>query len=417
MYAEATGWLQDLVRMDTSNPPGNCLPAVEYLEALAKREGLSTRRYEPDLKAGKVNLLVSMKGRGKGKPLLMLCHLDVVPADPARWKFPAFDPVIREGEIWGRGTLDMKGQGVVELMALIQMKRLGFNPARDVRILFNCDEEIGGTLGAKWMTTHHWKDLDPAYVLDEGSSGSNGIYTADGRIVFGVAVEEKKVLWMKLVAEGESGHGSMPGQTNAVQALANVCAKIPGLQPPPRDTAIVTRMKQVLGTLADNDVTRALTRTTITLTTLKAGVGDPPKVNVIPGRAEATIDCRLLPEDSAAEMKARIEALIAGTGVKLEIVMDPTDVPPAPFDTPLMKAIEGVVDAEAKGALTVPVLLAGGTDARFFRAKGVPAYGFEPMIRTPEEEELIHGDNERIRLEEFHRGLRMYHRLLTAFLK
>ncbi len=403
--------------MDTSNPPGNCLPAVEYLEALAKREGLITKRYESDLKAGKVNLLVKLKGRGRGKPLLMLCHLDVVPAEASRWKFPAFDPVIRDGEIWGRGTLDMKGQGVVELNALIRMKRSGFKPSRDVLLLLNCDEEIGGTLGAKWMVANHWKDLDPAYVLDEGSSGSNGIYTADGRIVFGVAVEEKKVLWMKLVAEGESGHGSMPGKTNAVQALADVCARIPALAPAPRDTAIVTKMKQVLGSLADNDVTRALTRTTITLTTLKAGVGDPPKVNVIPGRAEATIDCRLLPEDSAAEMKAQVSALIVGTGITLEIVNDPTDVPPAPFDTPLMKAIEAVVEAEAPGSLTVPVLLAGGTDARFFRAKGVPSYGFEPMIRTPEEEELIHGDNERIRVEEFHRGLRMYDRLLTSFLK
>ncbi|MCH7477217.1 MAG: M20/M25/M40 family metallo-hydrolase [SAR324 cluster bacterium] len=209
----------------------------------------------------------------------------------------------------------------------------------------------------------------------------------------------------------------MPGPRNAVEKLAKVVVRIPGLRPPPRDTAIVTGMKRRLGKLAANPITNALGRTTLTVTTLSAGVGDPPKVNVIPGTAEATVDCRLLPEDSAEAMIERIRALCDDPDVTLEVLHLPDDVEPMAYDSPLFDAMTASVSKFAPEAVTIPVLLAGGTDARFFRARGVKAYGFEPMVRTVEEEELLHSNNERIRLSEFYRGLKIYHHLLRSFLQ
>ncbi len=414
---EATTMLQEYIKIDTSNPPGDVSKAVDFLEEILRQEGISSRRYVADESRGRINLLARLPGKGHGKPLLMLAHMDVVPVDASRWLLPPFSGVIRDGELWGRGAVDMKGQGVIELMAMLLLKRQGFVPSRDLLLLFNGDEETGGELGAGWMVEHHYADLDPEFVLDEGAAGSRGIYTDDDRVVFGVSVQEKKVLWLKITAVGDSGRGSMPGPRNAVEKLTRVLVRIPELRPPARDTAMVADMKRRLGKFASNPITRAMERTTITVTTLTAGVGRPPKVNVIPGKAEATVDCRLLPEDSVADMIAKIEALLDDPDVTLEVLHRPSPVKPLPHDSPLFQAIISSVAAYVPEAVTVPVLLTGGTDARYFRSRGVKAYGFEPMIRTVEEEKLLHSNNERIRLSEFYRGLRIYHHLLRSFLK
>lgn len=413
---ESAAILAEYVRIDTANPPGDVSRAADYLTGLARKEGISVRRYVSDEKTGRVNMVVRLPGRGAGKPLLMLSHMDVVPVEPARWKLSPFSAAVEDGEMWGRGTLDMKGMGVMQLMTMFLLKRQGAILGRDLLLLFTADEEIGGELGAGWMVKNHWRDLDPEYVLDEGAAGSRGIYTDDGRVVFGVSVAEKKVLWMKIRTQGDSGHGSMPGKRQAVAKLAEIVARVQGLQPEPRDTAIVADMRKRLGRLADNAITRALARTTITVTSLRAGVGDPPKVNVIPGEAEATIDCRLLPEDSVSEMIGRVRDLCGDPDVSLEIVMRPEESAPQAHESPLFSAIVAAVTEHVPGAVTVPVLLAGGTDARYFRARGVKAYGFEPMLRSVEEEELIHGDNERIRLAELDRGTRIYYGMVREFL-
>jgi acetylornithine deacetylase/succinyl-diaminopimelate desuccinylase-like protein len=311
----------------------------------------------------------------------------------------------------------MKGMGLIELFAMILLKRQGLVPARDLLLLFNCDEESGGDMGAKWMVEYHYADLDPEYVLDEGSAGSKGIYTDDGRTIFGVSVAEKQVLWLKMTAKGDSGHGSMPGKRNAVEKLAWAIGRLPKPSAPWRDSPIIAEMKRRLGKLASNSITDAMQHTTVTATTLAAGVGSPPMVNVIPGTAAATVDCRLLPEESADALLKRIESRTADPDVSIEILHSPEPRRRQPYDVPLYWAITESVKAFVPEAVTVPVLLPGGTDARFFRAQGAFGYGFEPMVRTREEEELIHGDNERIRLSEFHRGIRIYHHLLSSFLK
>jgi acetylornithine deacetylase/succinyl-diaminopimelate desuccinylase-like protein len=415
---EATGMLEQFVKIDTSNPPGDVTAAVSFLERILKREGIYSLRYVADEPGGRVNLLARLPGSGTGvKPLLVLAHLDVVPADPSRWILPPFGAKVKDGELWGRGSLDMKGQGIIALTTMILLKRSGYQPERDLVLLFDSDEENGGEMGAKWMVKHHFADLDPEYVLDEGSAGSKGVYTDDGRTVFGVSVDEKKVLWLKVIATGDSGHGSMPGERNAVASLTKAMARLAKLNFPRRDTAVVAEMRKRLGRLADNPVTRALERTTVTITTLKAGVGDPPLVNVIPGTAEATVDCRLLPGDVPRLVLEDIRRCLDDPGLKIEVLHASAFFPPQRADSPLFREIEATVAAEVPGALTVPVLLPGATDSRYFRERGVPAYGFEPMVRSVAEGELIHGDNERIRLSEFNRGLRIYYRLLAGFLK
>ena len=415
---EAAGMLEQMVRTSTCNPPGDVTQAVACLERILKREGIFSLRYVANEPSGLINLLARFPGTTVGmKPLLILAHMDTVQAVPSRWKFPPFDAGIREGEMWGRGTLDMKGQLVIALETVLNMKRGGYRPERDVLMLFDCDEETGGESGAAWMVRHHYADLNPEFVLDEGAPGSNGLYTGDGRTVFGVAVDEKKVLWLRVTATGDPGHGSMPGKRNAPAKLAIAMAKIAKLSFPSRDTAVVAEMRRRLGKLADNSVVRALERTTVTVTSLSAGVGSPPSVNAIPGTASATIDCRLLPGDAPKSVLDRIRECLDDPDLKLEVIQAPVVFPPQSPQSPLFDAIEGAVTAEVPGAVTVPVLIAGGTDSRFFRENGAQAYGFEPMVRSAAEQELIHGDNERIRMAEFYRGLRIYNRLLRDFLK
>ena len=417
---EALGVFQALLRLDTSNPPGRVTPAVDLLDGLLRREGIATRRYVTDGPRGVESLLARLPGRSAGKPLLLLAHLDVVPVEPARWLVPPFAGLVQGGEVWGRGAIDMKDLAVMELFAMISLKREGIVPARDLLLLFDGDEEVGGALGAKWMTEHAWSDLDPAYVLDEGGAGTTSVYTGDGRIVFGLAVEEKKVLWLKLTAAGEGGHGSRPTSRNPARTLSRALGRIAALEPQDRSTPVVAEMERRLGRLADNPVTRALRHATITITSLRAGVGDPPKTNVIPDHAEATIDCRLLPGDSVEETIALVRACLGGDpDLTLEVTQRPQspEPPPARWDTPLYRALESAITAAIPGSVTVPVVMTGGTDARFFRARGVPAYGFDPTVRTPERQALFHSHNERLAVAEFNRGLKLYHDALASFLR
>ncbi len=414
---EALELFAGFVRIDTTNPPADVRKAADYLEKVLLREGIKTERFHPPGADGKVNLLARLPGRQDGRALLMLAHMDVVPADPARWTHPPFGADLIGGELWGRGTLDMKGQGILEMMSMILLKREGIVPARDLCLLFSCDEETGGEQGAGWMAASYFAKTPPEYVLDEGASGSRGIYTDDGRLVFAVAVDEKKVLWMKLVARGDSGHGSMPDRRVSAEKLARAIVRIKELEPKPRRTAVVRDMKKRLGRLADNPVTRALSRTTLTVTALRAGVGDPPSVNIVPGEAYAMIDCRLLPEDSASAMISRIKGALKDPDIELEVIHRPSDSSPQDYDSPLYRVIERTVSRHFPEAITVPALLAGGTDARHFRALGAKAYGFEPFVRTAAQESLIHGDDERVVVRDFNRALRLYYDTLREFLE
>ena len=295
------------------------LKAADFLTRILEREGIPVKRY--DSGPGRSIVLARLKGTGPAKPLLLLNHMDVVPTDPARWQHDPFAAEIVDGKMWGRGTIDMKGLGVVQLMAFLSLKRQNVPLARDVILMAVPDEETGGTLGARWMRTEHYADIDPEYILDEGGFGSRDLF-APGKLVFGISVAEKKILWLKLTAEGVAGHGSQPHDQNPNDRLVRALSRLLNDPLPSTSFTVLDTMKSRVGTFSVNKFNNAIQHSTISLTSLRSGVGDPPKVNVIPSIAEATIDCRVLPGTSKDQWMTEIRRRLADPAIKVEITYE-----------------------------------------------------------------------------------------------
>jgi len=413
---QATGTLQEYLRIDTTNPPGDVTQAAAFFIEILRREGINHEVFISDQAIGKLNLLAKLKGSGQARPILLLNHMDVVPVERDQWDVEPFGGELRDGFIWGRGALDMKGMGLAGLMALIRLKQEGVQLSRDVLWLAVCDEETGGGLGAKWLTRNYYDQLNPEFVLDEGGGISQGLLTGDGRIVIAPSVNEKQVVWLTVTARGRGGHGSMPHSENAVeilqQALGRLMAARAELEQAAGDT-VVEEMRQALGELADTPYANAISKNTITLTSFQAGVGDPPKVNVIPSEATATLDCRLLPGVPVPAFLERLKAALGDERVAVQVTYQPAEpATGSPSDTAFFYALTQTAREFYPDAVVVPQLLPGATDARFFRAKGAIAYGFQPVLLGAEDWAMIHGHNERIAVEQFHRMIRIFYEIL-----
>ena len=211
---EITRLLQEYVRIDTSNPPGDTRKAADFLASVFAREGIPATRYESE--PGKAIIYARLKATTTppaGKAIVLLHHMDVVPADRSQWKLDPFAATIQGDELWGRGAMDMKGMGVAQLVAFLRLKREAVPLNRDVILLAEPDEEVGGAMGARWMIANHYAELDPEFVIDEGGFGSRDVFAA-GKLVYGISVAEKKIVWLKVRAEGIAGHGSQPHDQN-----------------------------------------------------------------------------------------------------------------------------------------------------------------------------------------------------------
>jgi acetylornithine deacetylase/succinyl-diaminopimelate desuccinylase-like protein len=390
---EALETLQGYVRIDTSNPPGDVTKAADFLAGILKHEGIEVKRYESG--PGRSILLARLKGNGTGgKAILLESHMDVVPTDPTRWAKDPFGAEIADGRMWGRGTIDMKGIGTSYLYAFIMLHRLRVPLTRDVLLMFVPDEEVGGELGAAWMRKNHYDELDPEYVIDEGGFGSRDMFTA-GKLVFGISVAEKKIMWLRLRAEGVAGHGSQPHAQNPnehlMKALSRLFAEPVAAAPFP----VVDVMKQRIGgPLAANKFNNAIQQSTISLTSLRSGVGDPPKANVIPSVAEATLDCRLLPGTTAEQWIKEIERRLADPTIRIEVVYAGEDPVVSTQDAPLYRALESAIKRQHPDAIVTPMTVPYGTDANGFRPRGVKSYGIFPAIIPAASILSMHGDAE-----------------------
>ena len=393
---EAIRLIQEYVRINTSNPPGDVLKAVDFLTGILQREGIPVKRY--DSGAGRAIVLARLEGSGSAKPLLLLHHMDVVPTDASRWQHDPFAAQIADGKIWGRGAIDMKGLGVVQLMAFLSLKRQNVPLARDVILMAVPDEETGGTLGAKWMREQHYADIDPEYVLDEGGFGSRDLF-APGKLVFGISVAEKKILWLNLRAEGVAGHGSQPHDRNPNDRLVRALDRLLNEPMPASSFAVLDTMKSRIGTLAANKFNNAIQKSTISLTSLRSGVGDPPKINVIPSVAEATIDCRVLPGTSKDQWMAEIRRRLGDPEIKVDISYESDDPTVTTQDSAFYRALESAVKRRHPDAIVTPMVVPYGTDANGFRPKGVKSYGFTPVIVPAEAAMSMHGDAEYLPVE------------------
>jgi acetylornithine deacetylase/succinyl-diaminopimelate desuccinylase-like protein len=396
LEADAVKTLQAYIRIDTSNPPGDVGKAADFLASILEREGIPVKRYESA--PGRSILLARLKGAGTAKPIVLLHHMDVVPTDPSRWKHKPFGGEIAEGAIWGRGAMDMKGIGVAHLYALIALKRQKVPLNRDLILMAVPDEEIGGALGAKWMRENHYADFEPEYILDEGGFGSRDLF-APGKLVFGISVAEKKIVWLKLTAEGVAGHGSQPHDRNPNDRMIRALSRLLAEPLPASSFSVLDTLKSRVGTLAPNKFNNAIQHSTISITSFRSGVGEPPKVNVIPSIAEATLDCRVLPGTSKAQWLKEIARRLGDPGVKIEVTYESEDPIVTTQDSALYRALENAVKRRHPDAIVTPIVIPYGTDSNGFRPRGVLSYGFMPAILPAAAIASMHGDAEFVPLD------------------
>jgi acetylornithine deacetylase/succinyl-diaminopimelate desuccinylase-like protein len=419
---EATRLLQDYVRIDTSNPPGDTRKAADFLAAIFKREGITdVTRYESA--PGKAIIYARLKATispPAGKPLILLHHMDVVPADRSQWKVDPFAAQIQNGLLWARGAFDMKGQAVAQILAFLRLKREKVPLNRDVIMLVHPDEEVGGTLGARWMIANHYAELDPEYVIDEGGFGSRDLF-APGKLVYGIAVAEKKIVWLKVRAEGVAGHGSQPHDQNPndrlVRAVGRLLSELSsGGSGSGRTPALVQTMQTHVGTFASNKFTNAIQQSTIAVTWLRSGVGDPPKINVIPSVAEVGLDCRVLPGTTKEQWIAEVTRRLGDPTLKIELINESDDPIVTPQDTPLYRNLEAAIKRRHPDAIVTPMLIPYGTDSNAFRPKGVKSYGIFPAIISAETAGSMHSDAEHVPLDSVREAAEVFFDALRATL-
>jgi acetylornithine deacetylase/succinyl-diaminopimelate desuccinylase-like protein len=403
---EAVRLLSQYVAIDTSNPPGDTRKAADFLASVLDREGIPVTRYESA--PGKAIIYARLKATVSppaGKAILLMHHMDVVPADRSQWKTNPFEPTIRGNELWARGAMDMNGQGVAQLLAFLRLKRERVPLTRDVILLAEPDEEVGGALGARWMIANHYAELDPEYVLDEGGFGSRDLF-APGKLVYGISVAEKKIVWLKLRVEGVAGHGSQPNDQNPndrlVRALARLLAESNVERPAQqssREPSVLEVMQAKVGTFAQNKFTNAIQRSTIALTWFRSGVGDPPKINVIPSVAEAGLDCRVLPGTTKDQWIADVKRRLGDPAIAVELINESDDPVVTSSDAPLFRHLEAAIKRRHSDAIVTPMLIPYGTDSNAFRPKGVKSFGLFPAILSGDTVASMHGDAERVPLD------------------
>ena len=430
LAAEATARLGEYLRIKTVNPPGNETLGAQWLQAVLTREGIPAEVFESA--PGRGNLYARLPGTGKKRPIILLSHIDVVPVTPATWKRDPWSGVVLDSALWGRGALDMKGMAVVELMTMIALKRRGVLLARDIILIANADEETGST-GADWFTQEKAGLIRGAeFLINEG--GSNRVDQRGATEYFGVAVTEKVPYWLRLTVRGTPGHGSMPRPDNAAARLARVLGRVAVYETPLQVTPPVEQYFKDLGTrekdprrrrwlanpkaaLRDPAAVRfftsnlyynAILRNTISLT----GMRGSDKTNVIPAEATADLDIRLLPGVKPATFMAEVRKVIADSSVEITPLRPDREASTSPLDGALVDAIRETVDAMEPGALITTPMLTGYTDSYYYRRLGIGAYGLDPFRLTEEEEQTVHGNDERVSLANVRFGVEFFYRIV-----
>ena len=425
--AEATDLLSSYIRIDTTNPPGAEEAGALFLREALGRDGIDCELH--DAGDGRVSLSARLRAaRSNGeKSIVLLSHIDVVPVESEHWQVDPFSGEVVDGVIWGRGALDMKGMGIMELLVLALAKRHHIELERDLLFVAVADEEEGGRRGIHHLRQTRPDLLDAAYVFNEGAYGLCQFMGQDVTL-FGLGPSEKSPCWLKLTAKGRPGHASVPHADNAVtrlvRALARVEARVQRARLTPPVEAMFRTLKQqglvpgeldpsdpsVLEMLASADAhLGAITRDTVNLTGLHAG----NKHNVIPASASATLDCRLLPDTDPDAFVAELAEVIADQAIEITRVLE-HDSGTSSLDTPVAKIVSEVI-AERYGsrAAVLPMLSPGFTDSHAYRAAGAEAYGFVPALLTREELATIHGHNERISVENLRLGTEILFDVVT----
>lgn len=412
--------VRQFLRIDTSNPPGNEEKAVLFLEAILKKEGINSTVYSPS--PSRANIMARIAGKKQGGPVILLSHIDVVPAKEDEWDTDPFGGELVKGFVYGRGAIDMKTQALCQLLAFIRYAKYDVTPERDMIYLATCDEEVGGKYGAEYMLKKVPQLRNASFVLSEGGF----IKEEEGFAHAQVSVAEKKLSQFIIKATGTGGHGSVPHKDSANEKVINASARILSYQWPLKPTAVASayldgifkgkkekgytfkhvrealKNKRFRTSMEDVPLYNALLRNTVTPTILKGG----EKINVIPTESSASFDARLLPTENHETFFKRVGQL-AGKDVELVRVNESVSKPaPSGYNNDYFKGIRRVVEGmEGEGLPVLPYITTGATDLRYFRDLGITAYGFFPITLSSDEILKMHGKNERISVENIHKGL------------
>lgn len=441
---EVKRFLTDLIKVNTTNPPGNETQAAKYVAKYLSQAGFKCEIFESSPSRGSV--ITRLKGSGEKPSLLLLSHLDVVAADADAWSVNPFGGVVKDGFVWDRGALDMKSMTAIETVALKLLKQDNVKLKGDVLLAATADEENGGLAGVDFLLRNYREKILADYVLNEG--GGSAIQTTKGN-VFTVNTAEKGILWFKIKAKGFPGHGSTPNMAD--NAVLRMCSVIERLERYRAKVEFVPTMKQFLDKIAkyDTDLNelfsrilanpelgdpileelvlknkplaeeiRPRIRMTITPTIIHGGV----KENIIPSECECVFDCRLLPGQSVAETLDLIKGLLVDVDLdKLSFeIIQAHEGSESPAKTPLYKVIAEILRDFEPGCTVAPSLMTGGTDSRFFREAGSVCYGFQPMHpEAPINGRIIkreHGVDERISVENLVFGVSVLYETVKRFM-
>jgi len=421
---EAVVWLQELIRIDTINPPGNEQRAVEFYAKIFEAEGIA---YETAESApGRGNIWARLEG-GDEPALILLQHTDVVPAEKQFWTIDPLSGDIRDGMILGRGARDMKGLGILELATFLSLHRSGAPLNRDVIFLATADEEAGGFYGVGWLIENHPEIFEGVgFLLNEGGGGSS----ENNEIVFGVEVTQKVPVWLRLNAVDIPGHGSSPRPQSSVTRIVSALNTMLENPFPPRIIGPVANYFSALSADMDDEWGPAfanideaikdpafvaklheerpgfnsLIRDTCSMTRLSGST----KINVIPPEAWAELDCRILPDKPAEVFIEELKTLIADSGVEVETIMAFTPAI-SETNTRLFRSIENVTGELHPGSRVLSSVSTGFTDSHFTRDLGIVSYGFNPLITETGEPTGVHGNDEQVPESRFRRAVGDYY--------
>jgi acetylornithine deacetylase/succinyl-diaminopimelate desuccinylase-like protein len=416
LRGEVTDLLSRLIRIDTTNPPGNETAAAELLREYLEASGVECELYArvPE----RANLVARIRGTGDGPTLLLLSHTDVVLADPREWSVPPFSGEVREDEIWGRGALDMKSQVAANAVAIASLAREGFQPAGDLIFAATADEEVGDGFGLQWLCEQHPDAVRCDYAVNECAGDRLDL---GGSIYYLCSTAEKMTAPFNVRVHGRSGHASMPGiADNALVKAARLVERLAAYRPEPEvQQEVEAFLRTVLGEVppATSAVERAhavhpiaaeLVEPLLAPTFAPTMISASQKRNVIPALCEIVVDCRLLPGQSP-EAVAGIVREVLGSDVAYDVDwLEAQGGTRSPLDTPLWDAVDSFIEESEPGARAVPICTAGFTDSHWLReAFGAVAYGFFPMRTMPPEvaAQLIHSADERIPVDDLELGL------------
>lgn len=427
---EAEASLVSYLRIDTSNPPGNETAGARFLQQLLAKEGIEAKLVGSD--PNRQSLYARLVSGSNEKALILLHHIDVVPAVASEWTKPPFAGLRSGGYIWGRGALDIKSLGVAELMAFVDLKRRHLPLRRDVIYLAVADEELGGNNGCGALIDQHPELFTNAgFVLNEGGYNETIV---DHVPFWGIEVQAKVPLWLRITMKGGAGHASSPPDDGG--ALAKLVRSLNAIQQIPmpyRLTPAVARsfheagkarndergevlrgMAEPLDTVRLERVLspgyRSLLHDTVAITRITGGVA----INVLPTTASADVDIRLLPDEVTAPMLAKVKGTLPNGG-DLQVLLAGLPVPESPSGTELFHVLEAAMKKAEPGSIVAPVVGGGTSDSRFFRARGIVAYGIAPFKVNYYDADTVHGNDERIRARFFAEGVRLMRTIVTDF--